>query len=324
MGQIEGALLLYQNAGAPVAGTNEVQTVTPSAAPASGTWRLKFEGYITSSLAWNISAAALQTALNALPSIGAGGVAVALNGGVYTVTFSGANMAKRVQPMMTVQNSALKDAGDAAVTMTVAESIAGVEGTLLGALPGAILLDTTNKVIYVNMGTAAAPTWTKFLAGITADAAEVNLIDGAVAGTAVASKVLALGANKNVDVLAVADLKLGAGAGTSIVPTAAQINLLLQAIAAGKKVAHGVHTMLSAADTVVTGLTTVEAVFAVMESDPILTFDRVTASIGNQAGAPAAGSVYVKGWMPTDNTLTTPAAATGFAGIKVNWLAVGT
>lgn len=64
------------------------------------------------------------------------------------------------------------------------------------------------------------------LDGVTVTAAEINLVDGSVAGTAVASKALVLGANKNVDVLAVADLKLGAGAGTSVTSTAAELNLL--------------------------------------------------------------------------------------------------
>lgn len=66
---------------------------------------------------------------------------------------------------------------------------------------------------------------------VTASAAELNLIDGSVAGTAVASKALALGANKNVDVLAVADLKLGSGAGTSVTATAAELNLLDDSVA---------------------------------------------------------------------------------------------
>lgn len=63
---------------------------------------------------------------------------------------------------------------------------------------------------------------------ITATAAELNLIDGSVAGTAVASKALVLGADKNVDVLAIADggLALGAGAGTAVTSTAAELNLL--------------------------------------------------------------------------------------------------
>ncbi len=63
---------------------------------------------------------------------------------------------------------------------------------------------------------------------VTATAAELNLIDGSIAGTAVASKALSLGADKNVDVLAIADggLKLGAGAGTAVTSTAAELNLL--------------------------------------------------------------------------------------------------
>jgi hypothetical protein len=61
---------------------------------------------------------------------------------------------------------------------------------------------------------------------VSATAAELNLIDGSVAGTAVASKALVLGADKNVDTLAIADggLKLGAGAGTAVSATAAELN----------------------------------------------------------------------------------------------------
>lgn len=61
---------------------------------------------------------------------------------------------------------------------------------------------------------------------VSSTAAELNFNDGSVAGTAVASKTLVLGANKNVDTLAVADggLKLGAGAGTAVNATAAEIN----------------------------------------------------------------------------------------------------
>ena len=62
--------------------------------------------------------------------------------------------------------------------------------------------------------------------GITVTFTELNFLDGSLAGTAVASKALVLGANKNVDVLAVADLKLGAGAGTSITSTAVELNYL--------------------------------------------------------------------------------------------------
>ncbi len=70
---------------------------------------------------------------------------------------------------------------------------------------------------------------TKFHKGgteITATAAELNVNTGVAAGTATASKVAVLGTNKNLDVLAIADLKLGAGAGTSVTSTAAELNTL--------------------------------------------------------------------------------------------------
>lgn len=81
------------------------------------------------------------------------------------------------------------------------------------------------------------------LSGVTASAAELNLLDGSVAGTAVASKALALGATKNVDVLAVADLKLGPDAGTSLTATAAEINKLH---GAGAAIASGTQAALIA------------------------------------------------------------------------------
>lgn len=63
---------------------------------------------------------------------------------------------------------------------------------------------------------------------VTSSAAELNLIDGSTAGTAVASKAAVLGANKNLDTLVIADggLKLGAGAGTAVTATAAELNKL--------------------------------------------------------------------------------------------------
>ena len=75
--------------------------------------------------------------------------------------------------------------------------------------------------------------------GLTASAAELNLNDGAVAGTSVASKTLALSSNKGTDVLAlpVSGLKIGSGAGTAVDRTAAELNLLAQGVAAGYKIA---------------------------------------------------------------------------------------
>jgi len=161
------------------------------------------------------------------------------------------------------------------------------------------------------------------LDGVTATSAELNLIDGSVAGTAVISKALVLGTNKNVDVLAVADLKLGSGAGTSVAPTAAQINLLAQGVAAGYKIARGTLTPATASDTVATGLTTVVAAVASLRGAPSLTHMFNAADIGNQAGIPAAGSILIKSYKPTGAADVTPIAATT-PWVAVDWIAIGT
>ena len=105
--------------------------------------------------------------------------------------------------------------------------------------------------------------------------------------------------------------------------TTDQMNKLVGGVAADYKIARGVHTTVAASDTVVTGLATVVAVVATLESDPVLDPLLVTASIGNQSGAPAAGSVLIKTWQPTAANDVTPIAATTF-GKKVNWIAIGT
>jgi hypothetical protein len=55
---------------------------------------------------------------------------------------------------------------------------------------------------------------------------ESAVLDGLTAGTVTANKAIVAGTNKNVDVLAVADLKLGSGAGTSITSNATELNAL--------------------------------------------------------------------------------------------------
>jgi len=110
--------------------------------------------------------------------------------------------------------------------------------------------------------------------------------------------------------------------GVQVTKTASEINALAGGVASGYKIARGVHTTVTASDTVVTGLSTVVAIVATLESDPGDNPLLVSASIGDQAGAPAAGSVLIKTWK-TDGTDPTPVAATTFSK-KVNWVAIGT
>lgn len=89
----------------------------------------------------------------------------------------------------------------------------------------------------------------------------------------------------------------------------------------GLRMAAGVHTTVTAADTVVTGLQQVVAVVATFQTDPADANTYVSATIGDQAGAPAAGSVIIKTWKQS-GTDPTPIAADAFSK-AVNWIAFG-
>jgi hypothetical protein len=110
------------------------------------------------------------------------------------------------------------------------------------------------------------------------------------------------------------------GAGSA--RTTSQVDLLVQGVAAGYKVARGV-AAITGSGTVVTGLATVVAVIATPQSDPDGTaLAMVSATIGDQAGAPAAGSVILKAWKITAADNAALIAAT--AAQNINWVAIGT
>jgi len=90
------------------------------------------------------------------------------------------------------------------------------------------------------------------------------------------------------------------------------------------RLVRGVHTTVAASDTVATGLTAVIAILATLADDPATgEAEFVTASVGDQAGLPAAGSVYIKTWELAEAGPNTLAPATTF-GKKINYLAIGT
>lgn len=89
----------------------------------------------------------------------------------------------------------------------------------------------------------------------------------------------------------------------------------------GLRLVGGLHTTVTATDTVVTGLATVVAVVASFGTDPADANTYVSATIGDQAGAPAAGSVIIKTWKQS-GTDPTPIAADSFSKL-VNWIAIG-
>ena len=91
------------------------------------------------------------------------------------------------------------------------------------------------------------------------------------------------------------------------------------------KIARGVSAVTGTA-TVATGLTTVVAVTATAQDD--LDGDAlagVSATIGDQAGTPAAGSVILKAWkVTTGGAAGNPTLIAANAAKNVNWVAVGT
>lgn len=164
---IEGTLgAPLQSAGAPVAGTDEVQTITFGGTPTGGTFKLKFDGLTTAPITWSATNNTLRdnvdAALEALANIGASGVTTAVGTmtagvGTLTVTFVAQNGKKAVNTISVADNSLT----GTSPTIAVAETTPGVDATYRGAAVGAKLVDTTNALDYINTGTAAAPTWTK-------------------------------------------------------------------------------------------------------------------------------------------------------------------
>lgn len=85
----------------------------------------------------------------------------------------------------------------------------------------------------------------------------------------------------------------------------------------GARIAYGQHTTVTASDTKATGLTSVVACIANLDSDPILACAWATAK------KDTGGNILIKTWKPTGAGDTTPIAATTF-GKVVSWAAIGT
>jgi hypothetical protein len=117
-------------------------------------------------------------------------------------------------------------------------------------------------------------------------------------------------------------LRVTASSSSGVTVVEEKIGSSVEGVAAGYKMARGVAT-ITGSGTVVTGLATAVAVVAMMQADASLTNGiSVTGTIGDQAGAPAAGSVILKVWKPTGSGDVTPIASA--AAVAVNWIAIGT
>ena len=165
---IGGAGQTLRNAGAPVNGTNEVQTLTIGGAPTAGAGSgvsFSYQGLVSALALWSATNATfvanVQAALDGLFGAAATVVAVgtATAGvGTFTITFSGAVLAARNLGAALGVTNAMTGASP---TAAVARTTPGVDATHRGASAGQLLVDTINDLAYQNGGVPGAPVWGK-------------------------------------------------------------------------------------------------------------------------------------------------------------------
>lgn len=104
-------------------GVNCVQTLTISGVPTGGTFKLRYKGAETATIAYNAANTVVQSALEALTTIGAGNVAVVGSaGGPWTVTFQAAMAGRECDILELSLNSFT---GGTAPTVTIAMTTKG-------------------------------------------------------------------------------------------------------------------------------------------------------------------------------------------------------
>lgn len=142
----------------PVAGTNEVQTVTVSGTVSGGTFRLAYKNERTAPLAHSSTAVQVRDALRALNEVTIDGVSTATGGPLpatpVVVTFGG-HLGIADVAQMTVQNIDLVGGG----TFVVSTTTPGVDATLRGRGKGTVVVAESTGKMYINEGTDTVPVW---------------------------------------------------------------------------------------------------------------------------------------------------------------------
>lgn len=128
--------------------TNEIQTLTVTGAPTGGTFTITWSGQTTAAIAYNATAAAVQSTLEALSNIAPGDVVVTgAPGGPWTLTWGGTQLGEDVAAPTTTESFtggttpditiATTTAGGAAATADGADVFAGFLFTEVSFYPGA-------------------------------------------------------------------------------------------------------------------------------------------------------------------------------------------
>jgi hypothetical protein len=168
-------------------GTNEVQTLAIGGTPTSGTFILQYGSARSSTITWSSTDATLvaniQTALEAIPGIGSGGVTVTdstLSSGIGNalIEFTG-SLAKKDVSELSVYANNLAGTGP---TLAITTTTAGVDATGRSDTAGAVFVETTNARAYLR-DAATLPAVTSEISGVRC--ARVALTGAAIAaGTA--------------------------------------------------------------------------------------------------------------------------------------------
>jgi hypothetical protein len=123
----------YAGLWAPYAGeASEAQTVTITGTPTGGTFTLTLNGETTAGIAYNATAAAVESALEALPSLSADDISVTGGPGPgtpYVVTFGGALAGANVAQMTSAGSFTGGSSPAVAVTTTTAGGGTATDGT---------------------------------------------------------------------------------------------------------------------------------------------------------------------------------------------------
>lgn len=125
-------ILEFLIGGAVILTPSEVQTVTITGGPTGGTYTLTFSGQTTAGIAYNATATAVRTALEALSNIEVGDVTTAGGphpGTAITVTFTGQYAGTDVA-QMTASSAGLT--GGSTPTVTVTTTTGGGSGNAIG------------------------------------------------------------------------------------------------------------------------------------------------------------------------------------------------
>lgn len=148
-------------AGVPVSATNEIQRLTITGTPTSGSLTATWSGQTTAAIAFNSTAAGLQSLLEALSNIDVGEVACSggpLPGTAIDITFQN-GLGGLNQPAITTTDSL---GGGSVPASAITTPTPGVRGTYRGAAFGTVCCDTVNGIFYEQTShSPAAPTWSE-------------------------------------------------------------------------------------------------------------------------------------------------------------------